>query len=342
MFTDIWSRRAGWLGMVGLVLFSGTLVQAQVSDRAIPAPERPTPLLDDREADAEGEAKNQPSEYWIGVATSDELINDTTRAQLGLEKGHGIAVLSVREESPAAQAGLRENDVLVKAGNRDLKTIQDLVEAVEAAKGQELPVVLYREGKQQTLTVTPAKRPADLQRTPQEAFRSWVQRRAGGPQDDVIIDRWLSGKEEGPLGMWMVRPGFVMPFGGRSQPLPENMKITITKQGKEPAKISVTRNDESWNVTEETLSELPDDVRPHVEMMLSRHPAGFNVRVNPPNVERFQLQRRSAGKSDDARDPNAAVPAPKSGGQLDEVQRQVEELRQSVEELKRLVQERNR
>lgn len=344
MRTDIWNRRAGWLGMVAWVLFSGVLAQAQVPEVDQPRVNRPeaTPLIDDREAIAEGQAagSNPASEYWIGVATSDELINDTVRAQLGLDKDQGIAVLSVRPDSPAAKAGLRENDVLVQAGDRPLQSVQDLIEAVDASNGNDVSIVLYREGQRQTLTVTPAKRPADMQRLPQETFRNWIRNRASGGPDDVIIDRWFSGKDGGPLGMWMVRPGMVLPPGARSQPLPENMTVTITKRGKEPAKISVRRDGESWDVTEETLSELPADVRVHVESMLAHHVPAFGVRVNPPTVERFprptpppaeptaENQNRDNRRGGDAR-------------QLDDVQKQVQKLRQSVEELKRLLKDKN-
>jgi len=332
MQTDIWSRRAGWLGMVCCVLLSGAVAQAQsdrqalVERQAQEAAERAKEAAEAARQTAEGAI--QPSEYWIGVATSDELINETVRAQLGLEMDEGIAVLSVRPDSPAAQAGLRENDVLVQAGERRLRNIQDLIRAVDDSKGQELSLVLYREGKQQTLTVTPTKRPSEFQRTPQEGFRDWVRKRAGGAPDDVIIDRWFSGKEDGPLGMLMVRPGVVLPPGAHRQALPDNMTVTITKHGKEPAKISVRRDDQSWDVTDETLSELPEDVRAHVESMLAHHAAGFNFRLHPPMVERFGRPIP----------PGAAV---RPEDHLDAVQRQVQELRQSVEELQRLLKEKN-
>ena len=124
MRSDIWSRRAGWLGMVAWVLFSGVMAQAQVSDDK-PRPRsraEQTPLIDDRDAAAEGATAGPVSEYWIGVATSNDLINDTVRAQLGLAEDQGIAVLSVRasfhalrvpkevQEAAAGQASSHERD----------------------------------------------------------------------------------------------------------------------------------------------------------------------------------------------------------------------------------------
>src|SRR6185312_6347588 len=41
-------------------------------------------------------------------------------------------------------------------------------------------------------------------------------------------------------------------------------------QGAEPAKIQVKRGDKEWNVTEEKLDDLPDDIRTHVQTLLGR------------------------------------------------------------------------
>ena len=49
-----------------------------------------------------------------------------------------------------------------------------------------------------------------------------------------------------------------------------DMTVTISKQGKEPAKITVKQGDKSWEVTEDDLDQLPEEVRPHVEPMLGR------------------------------------------------------------------------
>ena len=45
---------------------------------------------------------------------------------------------------------------------------------------------------------------------------------------------------------------------------PKDLSIQINKEGDKPAKIHVKQGDREWNVTEDKLGELPDDVRPHV------------------------------------------------------------------------------
>ena len=53
------------------------------------------------------------------------------------------------------------------------------------------------------------------------------------------------------------------------QALPENFSLNVEKTDDGPANIKVKRGNEEWTVTEDTLDELPDDLRPLVENMLS-------------------------------------------------------------------------
>ena len=52
------------------------------------------------------------------------------------------------------------------------------------------------------------------------------------------------------------------------------MSVAITKEGNEPAKITVQRGNDKWEITEKDLDKLPADVRPFVEQMLGRGMAG--------------------------------------------------------------------
>ncbi len=54
-------------------------------------------------------------------------------------EGEGVLVLEVEEDSPAWSAGLREDDVIVKVNRREVKTPDDILEAVE---GTDPPVLL--------------------------------------------------------------------------------------------------------------------------------------------------------------------------------------------------------
>lgn len=68
---------------------------------------------------------------------------------------------TVAPESPAAKAGIKTGDVILKAGDRTLKSVQDLVQGIQQAKENALALKIVRDGQKQKISVTPAKRPAE-------------------------------------------------------------------------------------------------------------------------------------------------------------------------------------
>lgn len=64
---------------------------------------------------------------------------------------------NVRTDSPAARAGIVENDVIVKVGDRTVTSADELVVAVNLQKiGEPVRVQLIREGRLVDVDVTPA------------------------------------------------------------------------------------------------------------------------------------------------------------------------------------------
>ncbi len=203
----------------------------------------------------------QPGEYWIGVEAHE--VPEALRAHTNLPKDQGLLVEQVYPDSPAAKAKIARHDVLLKAGDKPLRKVADLVEAVQAAKGKKLVLEAIRAGKSIQLEVTPEKRPKDLMPAP------------GGPWATSMeeMKKWIEGMKPWPGGPAMrfrlFHPGAVLPPGTfTSPPLPGNMTVIITKQGDHPAKIHVQRGDQKWDLTEKELDQLPADIRPHVERML--------------------------------------------------------------------------
>ncbi|WP_230312864.1 S1C family serine protease [Nakamurella alba] len=67
----------------------------------------------------------------------------------------GAQVQNVVTGGPAAAAGIQEGDVIVKVGDRDVQDADELAVAVQAYDiGQAVPVVLERDGRTMTVTVT--------------------------------------------------------------------------------------------------------------------------------------------------------------------------------------------
>jgi S1-C subfamily serine protease len=67
----------------------------------------------------------------------------------------GAQVQNVQEGGPAAAAGIAEGDVIVKVGDRSVGNADELVVAVrQNPVGSAVPVLLLREGREMTVTVT--------------------------------------------------------------------------------------------------------------------------------------------------------------------------------------------
>ncbi|HZT60834.1 MAG TPA: M20/M25/M40 family metallo-hydrolase [Pyrinomonadaceae bacterium] len=75
------------------------------------------------------------------------------------ESSDGLKLDGVREGSPAAAAGLKAGDRVVKLAGRDVRNVYDYTQALSEMKaGQEYEVEVVRDGQRLTLKITPAER----------------------------------------------------------------------------------------------------------------------------------------------------------------------------------------
>jgi S1-C subfamily serine protease len=93
---------------------------------------------------------------------------ETMSAQLadyfGVTGGGGLLVRSVEANSPAAVAGMRAGDVVVRANQKAVASSADWTRAIKDSHGRPLAVVVLRDKKEQTLTLTPdSKRRSSLE-----------------------------------------------------------------------------------------------------------------------------------------------------------------------------------
>ena len=71
----------------------------------------------------------------------------------------GLLLDGVRENSPAATAGIKAGDKIVKLAGREIRNVYDYTYALgEMKAGQEYEVELMRAGQRMKLTITPAAR----------------------------------------------------------------------------------------------------------------------------------------------------------------------------------------
>lgn len=106
--------------------------------------------------DDDGPASKQTP--WLGVGVSDSP--EPLSAQLGLKPGEGLVVNYVATNSPAAEAGLRKNDVLVELDGQMLVDPIQLRKLVQMhADGDNVKIEFYRAGKKESATAKLSLRP---------------------------------------------------------------------------------------------------------------------------------------------------------------------------------------
>lgn len=100
-------------------------------------------------------AGTEPRRRRLGVALAPPHVAVRLRASVGLPPREGLLVRGVEEGSPAAAAGVKQGDLLVGAAGRELRTADDLFDALdEVADGVGLELAVVRGVEELTVTVS--------------------------------------------------------------------------------------------------------------------------------------------------------------------------------------------
>jgi len=146
--------------MAGNDLFAAVRVAAPREPRAVPAEEEQLSQATEPAGEAEPGDKaadaGKKQVPWLGLIA--EEASEALGAQLGLHLGEGLVVARVEPGSPAAQAGLEKNDVLVELEDQRLVHPAQLRKLVLGKQpGDEVRISFYRAGKEQSVTATIGK-----------------------------------------------------------------------------------------------------------------------------------------------------------------------------------------
>jgi serine protease Do len=95
---------------------------------------------------------------WLGVRI--QQVTPDIAESLGLHDASGAMVAGVNEGGPAEKAAIRRGDVILKFNNADVKEMKTLPRIVADTRvGETVPVVLWRDGKEQTVQVAVGELP---------------------------------------------------------------------------------------------------------------------------------------------------------------------------------------
>lgn len=113
-----------------------------------------------------------PKHAWIGITGRD--LTPALAEDLGLEGRRGVLIAETVKDGPAARAGLvaakepraevpRGADLVVQVNGRPVTDMADVSQAVASRRvGERITMTVLRDGKERTVTLTLANRPAGL------------------------------------------------------------------------------------------------------------------------------------------------------------------------------------
>lgn len=318
-----WRAPLEWLAMVVFVLAAGAYARAQEFQGDDPEGSPVDVFV--REGDVEKTDKR--ANYWIGIVLTP--VSDVLRAQLNLADDQGIVIGNVAPDSPAAKAGLKKYDVLIKAAGEPVGGLEDIKTALVGSRGTEVSLDVLRGGTPMSVTVTPVKRKQpfrvkqfNFNKPDIDQLRAWVEKLEN------------DGSSRSALKLLGIGPDVLIGYGDRTAPFPEDLSVSIEKNGSAPAKISVQMDDKSWTLTEDDLGELPGEVRPFVERMVGRGAMMmFKKGPLPKTALKLRLFESNQDKSDRT---NKKQSFQKQLRQLDKQLRllteQMEKLREQLDE----------
>lgn len=97
---------------------------------------------------------------WMGVGIQD--LNEDLAQSFGYDSSEGVLISQVSPDSPADDAGFREGDIVIAFGGEKMENAAELRNTVAATvPGTETDVRVFREGKEETLTMTIGERESD-------------------------------------------------------------------------------------------------------------------------------------------------------------------------------------
>lgn len=259
-------------------------------------------LVADAEVDrAEVVPEDEENRYRIGIDCAPAP--ESLRVHLRLHDDSGLLVNSVMDDSPAGRAGIKRFDVIVEANGEPVASVADLVRAVNTAKDSEMTIALIHEGKELLVKLAPDKRDEDeierirngfMRQLGQGAWPPGMQADLGAQIQDQLEQAF--GQMQLPPGQFRFRrlnPGILL---DRAQiPNGFNLKMHVERHNNGRATIKIERGDQKWEVTEDELDKLPDDIRPMVENMLNGN--RINVQgLMAPNVGQLPAVPKIPGR----------------------------------------------
>jgi len=98
--------------------------------------------------------KGKVERGYIGVTMNPEGLTPELAESFGLDKNTGVLVTEVEPDSPAAKAGLKQGDVILKMNSKEVRSNDSLRNTISLmAPGTKIDLIIFRDGKEQEMEV---------------------------------------------------------------------------------------------------------------------------------------------------------------------------------------------
>ena len=146
------------LALAGLLLAGSAWAQKQNNPNPKPAVRERIVVVDRDGKEHVWDSEGTPVRRgYLGVGLTE--LSPELRAHFGVPEDAGVMVSSVENGSPADKAGLKVGDIIASVDGKDVKSSWDVRAQVrELKEGEQVPLMVYRDGKAQNLSATIAMR----------------------------------------------------------------------------------------------------------------------------------------------------------------------------------------
>lgn len=128
---------------------------------------------------------------WLGVRV--QPVTDDVAASLGMDSAKGALISGVAKGGPVENGPIQAGDVVLKFDGKDIHEMRDLLRIVaESPVGKEVDVVVYRDGKEETVKV----KLGQLQDTTDEKASTEDQQSEDGDGGMVVPDDKDGGDDQ--------------------------------------------------------------------------------------------------------------------------------------------------
>ncbi len=221
-------------------------------------------------------------EYYLGIQCVPVPLLWSEHLNLD---GKGMLIRAVVPGGPAEKAGIKQGDIILSIGGKDIKLITDIFAALDQEPGKEQTVGVLQKGKKTELKITPEKRPETPSQlgAPETGMMRTIQPGIifdGKDSEEArrLIRKFIEQMEDAGVGTEMVDPNRILSeiptegsFDGVFKPDPnskvEQFEVRVLEGDKpDSQRIYVRQNNEVWNVKK--IEDLPKELQDRVREMI--------------------------------------------------------------------------